>query len=255
MQCRLKWDGGALNRPVLLLVVALVASLLQSCPLPTGTCNDCDDSNPSPCGDREYRPETGLEIANDGVLTTDPDVVISGESSILGTHAGDGSYSPYLRTKKSILRFSPESTYTVKFNYRIVAEPDEGFELLFYSPVGGAEGNWLPSLVITGEAGETGSAELTSTLGPYTDYEVPWNIIGTGSIAVDDIEVTDSTGGLFAVENAELSCLYPAQALLPPGRVGRSYAAASAVLGGVPPLLDYDHLGSAPPPSSLDRFL
>jgi outer membrane protein TolC len=59
--------------------------------------------------------------------------------------------------------------------------------VLFLSQTGAAAGNFLPSVTITGQAGETGTSTLSVTLGPYTDYQVRWEIQGTGAISVDDI--------------------------------------------------------------------
>src|SRR5207237_6796433 len=121
--------------------------------------------------------------------------VITGTRSIKGSYAGTGSYTSFLRTNPALLSLTGSQMYRVTFKYRILVTPDKGFECLFYSPTGGAAGNFLPSVTVTGQAGATGTATLTNTLGPYSDYEARWNVIGNGAIAIDDIRIEHLPGG------------------------------------------------------------
>jgi hypothetical protein len=139
-----------------------------------------------------------------GSLTSSATEVISGQESIKGAYFGAGSYTPYLQTNPSVLPLSPNHPYQVTFQYKILTVPSVGFEVLLYSPTGGAAGNFLPSVVVTGPAGSTGTATLTNTLGPYTDYQARWDVIGTGAISIDNIQISDvTTGQVIATENAE----------------------------------------------------
>jgi Hypothetical glycosyl hydrolase family 15 len=143
-----------------------------------------------------------LDIA--GSLTSSPSEVISGSESIKGSYSGSGTYTGFLHSDPSIIPLSPNHSYQVTFQYKILTAPDKGFEVLFYSPTGGAAGNFLPSVTITGAAGTTGTATLTNALGPYTDYVARWDIEGTGAISIDNIQLIDtSTGKVIAAENAE----------------------------------------------------
>ena len=138
-------------------------------------------------------PGRGLVLASYGSVTGVGEEVVSGSYSIKGSYSGDGEYSPYLLTSSDTLPLIAGHTYRLTFDYRILTTPDRGFDSLFYSVKGGNDENWLPSNVITGEAGETGSATLTNTLLDYTDYVVRWNIVGTGAIAIDNISLVDVT--------------------------------------------------------------
>lgn len=143
-------------------------------------------------------------LTNAGAITDSPNDVISGARSIKGSYTGSDTYTWYLGTDPGVMPLTPLHTHRITFDYRILATPDQGFETLFYSPIGGGEGNFLPSIIVDGRAGDQGSATLTNTLENYTDYRAGWNIIGTGAIAVDNIQIVNlTTGELVVVEDAE----------------------------------------------------
>jgi hypothetical protein len=139
-----------------------------------------------------------------GSLTSNPSEVISGAESIKGSYSGTGSYTRYLETDPSIFPFLPNHSYRVTFQYKILTAPSTEFSVLFFSPTAAGQGNFLPDVTITGAAGTTGTATLTNTLGPFTDYRVYFEVDGTGAIAVDNIQLIDqATGTFIATENAE----------------------------------------------------
>ncbi len=44
---------------------------------------------------------------------------------------------------------------------------------------------------------------MTNTLGPYSDYQASWNVIGVGAISIDNIRITDGvTGAVVVSQNA-----------------------------------------------------
>lgn len=139
--------------------------------------------------------DSHFRIGPAGIVTTRQSEVLSGVGSIKGSYFGTNMYNAYLSTDHFKLPLAGSRTYRITFQYRIVAAPSIGFEVLFISSTAAAENNFLPSLVITGAAGAAGSATLTSTLGAFADYEAAWNVIGTGAIVVDDIVITDLTTG------------------------------------------------------------
>jgi hypothetical protein len=146
----------------------------------------------------------GFALEGAGAITSSPGEVIAGSRSIRGSHGGAGAFTPYLRTRPSVVPFTPGDTYRVTFRYRILVAPSAGFEVLFFSPTGAASGSFLPSVSIAGAAGDSGTADLTNVLGPYADYEARWNVVGTGAISVDEIVITRvSSGQAVATENAE----------------------------------------------------
>jgi len=144
-------------------------------------------------------------LTRDGGITDEPQEVISGAHSVKGSYTGSDAYTWYLGTDPSVLPLTPLHTYRITFDYRILVTPDQGFETLFYSPTGGGEGSFLPSITLDGQAGDQGSATLTNTLDNYSDYRAGWNIIGTGAIAIDNIQIVNlTTGQTVATEDAEL---------------------------------------------------
>jgi hypothetical protein len=180
----------------------------------------------------------GWVLETVGELTENPAEVIAGARSIKGTYSGNGSYQVYLRTDEGSVPLTPGGTYRVSFRYKVLADADRGFEVLFYSPKAGAAGSFLPSRFIRDPAGTTGTVELTNTLGAYDDYGARWNIVGRGAIAIDDIQLIEvATGRVLLTENAEgpAASYRLAQSALPPAQVGRTFAVALAALGGKPP--------------------
>jgi uncharacterized protein (TIGR03437 family) len=145
----------------------------------------------------------GFAFDATGAFTSNSSEVISGSYSIKGAYSG-GSHTRYLYTDPSVIALSPNHSYKVTFQYRILDAPDKGFEVLFYSPTGGAAGSFLPSTTITGATGAAGTAVLMNTLGPYNDYQAQWNVIGSGGISIDNIQITDGvSGAVVASENGE----------------------------------------------------
>jgi uncharacterized protein (TIGR03437 family) len=144
-----------------------------------------------------------FSLGSAGSLTSNPSAVISGKQSIEGSYSGSASYTPYLQTNPSVLAFTPNHSYTVTFQYKVLAAPGSYFEVLFYSATGSAQ-YFLRSFTITASSPSTGTATLTGTLGNYSDYQVLWTIASTGAISIDNIQITDGgTGKVIASENAE----------------------------------------------------
>ncbi len=180
----------------------------------------------------------GWVLESLGGITEVPAEVISGRKSIKADYSGNASYQSYFRSDHAAVPLTAGRAYRVTFRYKILTQPDRGFEVLFLSPKAAAAGNFLPSRTLNGAAGTTGSAELTNTLGAYDDYSVRWNIVGRGAIAIDDIQLFDvATGAVLLAENAEGNApsFRLAQSALPPAQVGRTFAVALAALGGRPP--------------------
>jgi hypothetical protein len=121
--------------------------------------------------------------------------IIDGDPWIIGSSDGSDSYVPYYRTDPSLLLLRPKFLYDLEFDYRVIDEPDQGFETIFYSPLGGAQNNWLPGVVITGPSGSEGRARLRVRTNNFTDYQVRWNVIGSGTIAIRNIRLIESSGG------------------------------------------------------------
>jgi len=145
-----------------------------------------------------------FKLDSAGSVTSNPNEIIDGGYSIKGTYTGTKAFTPYLETVPSVLPLTARHTYRVSFRYKILTAPSNGIEVLFLSPSAAAQGNFLPSMMITGAAGTTGTTTLTNTLGPYTDYRALWTIAGTGAIPIDDIQIIDGTSGkVIGTTNAE----------------------------------------------------
>lgn len=146
----------------------------------------------------------GWVLENFGVTTSAAGEIVAGQGSIKGAYFGAASYLPFLRTDPATVPLTPGQTYRVTFRYKILSTPDKGFDLAFFSPTGDGAGDWLPSARVNGAAGDTGSMTLTNTLKEYSDYRILWNVVGTGAIAIDDIQIDNLDAGQSVLqENAE----------------------------------------------------
>jgi len=133
-----------------------------------------------------------------GELTENMNEVIDGGMSVKGTYSpdtGNKSFNAFLYSDYRKLALSPLTSYRVMFDYKILETPDQGFETIFYSPTGGSENVWLPGEFFSGVAGDSGRIVLTNTLENYDDYQIRWNIIGNGSIVIDNIIIVNLDTG------------------------------------------------------------
>lgn len=181
---------------------------------------------------RNFALETG------GQLTEVATEVVAGTRSVKGSQTGAATYQPYLRTNPGVFRLVAGRSYRVNYRYKILTQGTLGFEVLFYSPTAAAAGNFLNTTQVNGVAGTTGSGTLTSRLGSYDDYQLRWNVVGRGAIAIDAIEVIDvATGTVLLTEDVEGTApvITLAQAALPPAQAGRMFATTLAAVGGRPP--------------------
>ena len=136
--------------------------------------------------------------------------MISGKTSIKGSVSGpdSGISQSFLWTNPTFIQFAPNSTYTITFSYRILTAGSAGFQFGFFSSSAQSQGIFLPTSVINGPAGASGTAVLTSNLRPYSDIQVGFKVGGTGAIVVDGIRITNS-GGQFSrrkTPRVPLSC-------------------------------------------------
>ncbi|MBG9390610.1 hypothetical protein [Caenimonas aquaedulcis] len=167
-------------------------------------------------GGRPVR-DPSAQMVLSGVLTHSPEVefgyitsitarqgeVLSGGASLKASYSGTEHYTSIVRANRALVPLIRGRTYTASFGYRILTTPSQGFELTFASSTAFAQGVYLPSLVINGAPGTTGTGTLTVTLGAYDDYEVGLSIVGTGSILIDDFRIADSVTGVIVNESVE----------------------------------------------------
>ena len=145
----------------------------------------------------------GFELGYISRITTTPGEVLSGTASIAANFTGPDRYNPIVKTNRALLPLTRGRTYRASFRYRILTPPAQGFDLTFVSPAAFSQGVFLPNLVITGAAGDTGTATLTVTLAPYDDYELNLSIVSTGAILIDDFQLVDLVSGASVTENGE----------------------------------------------------
>ncbi len=156
-------------------------------------------------------PGKGWLLDSAGSIVSTPSEVISGRNSIKGSFSGpdSGQARPYLNTNPAVIRFQPNETYTITLSYRIVTPGPGGFQFGFFSSSADARGDSQPTSVIRGAAGASGMATLTSRLGSYADLRAGFKVVGSGTILIDDIRITEGSGKLLTVENAEGPTLAP----------------------------------------------
>jgi hypothetical protein len=145
----------------------------------------------------------GFSLDVVGSLTSSPGEVISGGTSIKGSYSGPNEFTSILITDPTFIRLEPNQTYTITLSYRILAQGSRGFSVGFFSPAGSREGRFVPTTDFSGGSGTSGTATLTARLASYPDYGLGVKVIGSGSIVIDDIRITNSAGQLVASENAE----------------------------------------------------
>ncbi|MDD2504518.1 MAG: hypothetical protein PHG58_11860, partial [Clostridia bacterium] len=123
-----------------------------------------------------------------GSHSTDPGEIVDGKRSIVGRYQGSNIYNQILFSNPDILPLRSNTTYTVTFKYRILEAPDKGFELLFFSQKGASLNDWVESSInFKGKKGDQGKITLAATLKKYDDYQLLFNIIGQGAIAIDSV--------------------------------------------------------------------
>lgn len=137
----------------------------------------------------------GFIFSQIGTFSANLNEVAEGRRSVVGRYSGPNIYNAVIMTDPGVVTFEPSKTYTVRFRCKILETPNQGFEVLFYSPKGGEANHWLTSKGFTGKAGDQGEVTYTIKLGPYDDYQIVWNIRGKGAVALDSISVVEEPSG------------------------------------------------------------
>lgn len=145
-----------------------------------------------------YLDDARFVTTAESVLTDAPAEVLSGSWSLKGEWTGAGDYHAFLYTDRTVLPLKAGATYRLTFDYRMLTLPDRGFETIFYSPTAGNLSQWLSGSLLTETDSPSGTAMLEATLLDYPDYQIRWNIVGNGAIAIDNIRVEELIGGAAA---------------------------------------------------------
>jgi len=131
----------------------------------------------------------GFVLGPAGRYSSSPEETVDGGRSIVGIYQGSESYVQFLVSDPAVIPLVPGATYTVTFTYRILAAPDKGFEMLFFSPQAASKDLWVPSKRFGGKAGDVGEISHTGTLEACHDYVLIWNIMGKGGVAIDSVRI------------------------------------------------------------------
>jgi hypothetical protein len=142
----------------------------------------------------------GFVLGAVGRYGTSAEETVEGKRSVVGVYQGPEGFSQFLKSDPKLLHLIPGATYTVTFKYRILATPDKGFEMLFFSPEGAAQNIWVPSKVFGGMAGDRGEISHTAKLEAFDDYHVIWNIVGEGRIAIDSVRIRQEVDSIPVAE-------------------------------------------------------
>ncbi len=142
----------------------------------------------------------GFVLGAVGRYGTNAEETVEGKRSVVGVYQGQEGFSQILKSDPKLIHLIPGATYTVIFKYRILATPDKGFEVLFFSGKGAAKNVWVPSKVFGGKAGDLGEISHTVKLEPFDDYQVLWNIVGKGRIAIDSVRIRQEAASIPVAE-------------------------------------------------------
>ncbi|WP_422477570.1 hypothetical protein [Pleomorphochaeta sp. DL1XJH-081] len=143
-------------------------------------------------------PGRGFELGEIGSFPTEEH-----DRWIIGYSTGKEKFLQYYRTDPHLIPLTPRGRYELRFNYKVLETPDEGFEVLFYSETGSSRDDWVEqSMYINEPAGSKGEAVMAFQLKDYSDYRLLMNVINKGKIAVTDIRIKDlKTGAIVACED------------------------------------------------------
>ncbi|GKU75972.1 hypothetical protein [Paenibacillus sp. L3-i20] len=142
-------------------------------------------------GDYLVAPFTRGAPAYAGRITNDPSKVISGKYSILGESESSVEWLEFLHSDKRKLQFEPNTTYQVKFNFKINQNSDQNGNFYFLArsldgqvPIFDRGGTtW------TGEVGEIGKKTVLFTTGDSPNYYLIWGVHRGGSLSIDDVNI------------------------------------------------------------------
>jgi hypothetical protein len=126
-------------------------------------------------------------------ITSDDARVITGRYSVFADNAAEEWYE-FLSTRNDVLPLAKSSSYTVKFNYRVVRAVDAGSAgFLFFSRsslAGIARDVGTTYFAKDAPSGTTGSLEVTFSTINFADYRLVWSMNKGGAIVIDDVQVT-----------------------------------------------------------------
>lgn len=147
-----------------------------------------------------HAPTQGFQLGEAGTFPQEDD-----NPWVIGKSDGTQKYRQYYRTDPNLIHFTPAGRYEVSFRYKVLETPDEGFETIIFSQVGAERNDWVEQAIFINEpAGSQGVASMQAQLKQYQDYHLLMNVVGKGSIAVQDISIKDlDTNTVVAFEDCK----------------------------------------------------
>ena len=141
----------------------------------------------------------GFVLGPVGRYGTKAEEVVEGQRSVVGIFEGQGGYNQVLRSDPGAIRLAAGGTYSVRFRYRVLAAPDKGFEVLFFSQTGA----WIDLGAfqsLRGEGRRYRRGLESVKLEAFDDYHVVWNIVGKGGLAIDSVEIRQENASIPVAE-------------------------------------------------------
>ncbi len=132
-------------------------------------------------------------------ITDDSAEVVSGVYSLKGGNNDPAQvWNEFAHSDLNAIPLESDSSYTVTFTYKILAEPlPEGYFYFFARSLTGGVPSDVGHRTWGGSPGHTDSVTTTFTLQSYNDYYLVFGLKYTGEYAVDDIRVLRGGGGLW----------------------------------------------------------
>ncbi|MFB6367932.1 hypothetical protein ACFCP7_28770, partial [Paenibacillus elgii] len=126
-----------------------------------------------------------------GSITNDPQKVISGKYSAIGTASATVDWSEFLHTDPNKFQFEPNTTYTVTFKYKVNALPSANGHFYFLARAAyqdfSHDKGWE---YWTDPVGTVGTKTITFTTDAYANYYLIWGLHFGGSLSIDDVQFT-----------------------------------------------------------------
>jgi hypothetical protein len=126
-----------------------------------------------------------------GVITNDPDKVISGKYSAFLTSSNSEKWKEFSYTDANKVKFEKNTTYTVTFAFKSVdmslTDQDRYFYFLARSTDNTEDKGWT---TWNNSSGSKGTRTITFTTGNKDNYYLIWGIHGGGALSLDNIQIS-----------------------------------------------------------------
>lgn len=129
-------------------------------------------------------PITGYQLLDSATITDSPDLIISGNRSILAVNK-DLNHAPFMQTTRQPSLQAPCKRLFLQFDLK--ALDDSTVSLKLESATGGTDATQLQKVTLP--AGESQTVTMTFETQDYPDYRLLWGLEGMGRIALDNVNI------------------------------------------------------------------